>query len=70
MLPIFKYFICTACGISSEYYGGKLNPVGGTGQGIKLLGDLYRDKSCLIIKVPERHQLGVLINTQILKKEI
>ena len=60
----------TAYRISSNYYGGKLDPVSGTGQEIKLSGDIYRDKSYLIIKVPERHRLRVLIKTQITKKKI
>ena len=70
MLLIFKYFACTAYGISLSYYGGKTDPLGGTGQRIKLSGDLCQDKSCLIIKVPEKYQLRVLINTQIIKREI
>ena len=54
--------------ISSNYYRGKLDSVSRTGQGIKLSGDLCRDKSYLIIKVPERYRLGVLIKNRNYKK--
>ena len=50
MLSIFKYYECTRYSISSKYYRGPNDPAGSTDQGVKLSEDLYRDKSCLIIK--------------------
>ena len=68
VLPILKHYIYTGYGISNQFYSHKIDPVSGIGQGIKLSEDLYWDKSYLIIKVLENENLGILINTPIIKQ--
>ena len=67
MLLVFKHFICTRYVLSSKFYGSQEDPVGRIGQGIKLSGNLFHDKSYLIVKVPENKQLGVMIEASISK---
>ena len=67
VLLVFKHFIYTRYSLSFKFYGDQEDPVGETGQGIKLLGDLCHNKSCLIVKIPKSKQLGVIIEALILK---
>ena len=70
VLPVFKHYIYTSYSISTDYYRGQEDLVGGTGQRIKLPGNLCRDKSCLIINIPEQKQLGVIIESLLSKVKI
>ena len=56
MLPILIHYDCTRFGISSRIYGSQLDPLGGTGQGNRFLGDNTRDTLCLVIKVLENNE--------------
>ena len=59
LMPRFERYISTGYGISDDYYGGEYQQLAGTGQGNKFSGDMYRDVSCIIIKVIENKRLGV-----------
>ena len=59
VIPNWRHYIRTGYGISKSYYGGELDPLAGTGQGNRFLGDVCRDTSCLILKVIEKNNLGM-----------
>ena len=65
LLPIIEYHICTSFEASKAYYRGLFNLKGGTGQGIKLSGNMYRDKSCFIIKPLENKELDCIVTAPI-----
>ena len=50
---IIKHYVCISYRISEYYYGGKEERLGKIGQENRFTWDIYRDKSYLIIKVPE-----------------
>ena len=54
-------------GTSKEYYGRQTEPVREIEQDIKLLGDMYKDKSYLIIKQLENNNLSAIIQSLISK---
>ena len=53
-MPILEYHICTAYGISENYYGVEENPMARTGQGNRFSCDFYRDTLELVIRVLEK----------------
>ena len=65
ILPIMNYHICTDYGVSEKYYGGKLEKLGGTGQGNSVSGAICCDTSCLIFKYLEDKGLGAKIKQPI-----
>jgi len=63
VIPIIKHHICTAFGISANYYGGSANPYTGTGQGNITSGNICRDKSCFVIKDVDKKGYGANIKS-------
>jgi len=58
-MPVFQHYVCTGFGISERAYKGEKQQIAGTGQRNKILGDMCRDISCLIIRELEKRMLGV-----------
>ena len=58
---IFQYYLCISYGMSNDYYRGKKDRIGGTWQGNYFVEDMCRDKSYLIIKIPEEKELGAIL---------
>ena len=70
VLPIMQHHVATDYGISDEYYGDKMNKLGGTGQGNSASGAICRDTSCLIFKYLEIQNLGAEIHIASEKRRI
>jgi len=70
VLPIMQHHVCTDFGISKNFYGSKVEKLGGTGQGNSVSGAIYRDTSCLIFKYLEDKNLGAMLKDPISKEII
>ena len=70
VIPLWRHYIRTGFGISNLYYGGELDPLAGTGQGNRFLGDVCRDTSCLILKEIENNNLGMNFESRITQESI
>ena len=70
ILPYFKYYICTGFEISGNHYSNKENEYKGTGQGNIFLEEVYKVKSCRVIKYLENQNLGINIELLITKQFI
>ena len=57
-------------GISKKYYGGTECELVETGQGNKFSRDIWRDTSCLIIKVLENEELGMKFKSKLMELRI
>ena len=69
-IPKWRHQICTGFGISDFYYGGEDNPLAGTGQGNRFLGDVCRDSSCLIIRDIERMNIGMKFESRVSRERV
>ena len=70
VLPIMQHHVCTDFGISKNFYGSKVEKLGGTGQGNSVSGAICRDTSCLIFKYLEDKNLGAMLKDPISKEII
>ena len=61
----FEYHICTSYRVSKKFYKDLNNKIGGLGQGNVFSGVVYRDISCLIIKVAEKKHWSINKRTNI-----
>ena len=69
MILDFKYCIYMSYRVSKKFCRGSHNKIEGLGQGNVFSRVFCRDVSCLIIKVAENKELGVLIIGPITKKQ-
>ena len=70
LLPVFEHHLCTAYEICNQYYRGSNNKHVGTGQGNHFSGDICQDKLRLIIRVPEKQELGIKIQSPITSTQL
>ena len=63
VIPIIQHHIYTIFRISTNYYRGPADPYTGTGQGNITSGDIYRDKSCFVIKDVDKKGYGANIKS-------
>ena len=64
-MPNFKYFVYMSYRMNKSYYSINENKIGRTRQGNCFVGDICRDESCIIIKVPEEKGLRMIIEVKI-----
>jgi len=69
VMLIFEYYLYTAYRISETFYREDQEPIVGTGQGNRFSGDFCRDTLGLVIRVPEKQELGIMIRAPILQKQ-
>ena len=70
IMLIFEHHICTMYSISENYYRGEENPMARTCQSNRFSGDFYRDTLGLVIRVLEKQELGMIIQSPITNEQI
>ena len=60
-MPIFEHCVGTGFDLSSEFYGGKDDIMGGTGQGNTFSGSLWKDVSCFEFRSLENKKFGIVL---------
>ena len=69
IIPNFEHYICTSYSISTKYYRGQKDNLGGSRQGNVFSRAFCRDASYLIMKEAEKRELGFKIERSIIKRK-